>query len=268
MKRSNLPPLAVMPSLIFADSRLTKTDLRVLGALCARRNRKTGLCCPSQERISSDLGIAERHVRTALKHLEACGQIIRNQKRRADGTLGVCRYTIVNLEGAQGNDVSKDRNGNPADETCPVGPDKTCPPVPGQNLSGKHRTLKQRKDNTHSKEHNGASSDAPMIFYDEEKEEKKLKVQTLIGDLGKSMNAGHRVKAAPVSSHFISEADGLGVDLRIAWNDLDRIQEISDTARLFSCQCRDSGEKAAAKKAVAVAIMADRRIEELESKVA
>ena len=55
-KKANLPYLAVVPSGAVTDARLSKTDWRVLVALCARLNRKTGLCNPSVERIASDTG--------------------------------------------------------------------------------------------------------------------------------------------------------------------------------------------------------------------
>ena len=95
MKEALLPPLSIMPSRAVADSRLTKTDWRVLAALCARRNKKTKLCNPSVSRIAADTSINARHVRRSRERLRRFGYI--DWSRESSGRGSSCRYVIFDL---------------------------------------------------------------------------------------------------------------------------------------------------------------------------
>lgn len=75
MTESNLPPLALMPSALASNPKITKSDWRTAVALAARRNAKTGLCCPSLPTLSGDTGLPLRNQRRSLDHLEALGLI-------------------------------------------------------------------------------------------------------------------------------------------------------------------------------------------------
>jgi hypothetical protein len=151
----------------------------------------------------------------------------------------------------------------PMGESCPLGEGETCPPGPGQKLPPEHRTSKQRILNTHSKEQNGASDDAQSLYSEEISDDRAGQVDQMLEGLGRVMKDRSRIKPAIMSSQLLTEADGLGVDLRVAWNDADRIEEISRDARLLACRARDEGNKSAAQKAGAVAVKADQRLERL-----
>jgi len=64
---------SIMPVEIFADDRLTKTDLRVLGAILSFRNKTTNLCCPRREAIAERTGLPICKISTATTHLVELG---------------------------------------------------------------------------------------------------------------------------------------------------------------------------------------------------
>lgn len=94
-KKPALPPLAVIPSRAVSDTRLSKTDWRVLAALCARRNKKTKFCFPSIDTIANDVGIDRRHVKRSRNRLKKLGYIDWN--REGVGPRASCRYLIFGL---------------------------------------------------------------------------------------------------------------------------------------------------------------------------
>ena len=95
MEKAPLPPLATIPSRAVADSRLSKTDWRVLASLCARRNKATKLCNPSVARIADDISVDPRHVRRSRDRLRTYGYI--DWTREGSGRLSTCRYVILGL---------------------------------------------------------------------------------------------------------------------------------------------------------------------------
>ena len=104
MEKVPLPPLATIPSRAVADSRLSKTDWRVLVSLCARRNKTTRLCNPSVARIADDISVDPRHVRRSRERLRKYGYI--NWTREGSGRRSTCRYEIFGLlpeDGAWGS---------------------------------------------------------------------------------------------------------------------------------------------------------------------
>jgi len=64
---------SIMPVEVFADDRLTKTDLRVLGAILSFRNKTTNLCCPRREAIAERTGLPICKISTATTHLVELG---------------------------------------------------------------------------------------------------------------------------------------------------------------------------------------------------
>jgi Helix-turn-helix domain len=64
---------SIMPVELWLDDRLTKTDLRVLGALLSFRNKTTNLCCPTREQISERTGLAICKISTSTAHLVELG---------------------------------------------------------------------------------------------------------------------------------------------------------------------------------------------------
>lgn len=136
-KKASLPPFAYVPSRAYADARLSKTDHRVFGALCARRNKKTGACFPSHERISADTGIHLPHVKKALLRLEEFGYIVRYRRVDDNGKDLSNTYDITAF--------------GEGDESCSPRGDKTCIPE-GDGTCSPNIELKHRKNNIPPKE--------------------------------------------------------------------------------------------------------------------
>ncbi len=128
MAKKRLPPLAVMPSAIFTDSRLSKTDLRVLGVLAARRNRKTGRCFPSKNTIGDDIGVDLSHEKTSLRRLKKFGHLDWTLRKDQFGRDISSEYTFSTLHEG-GENCAK------GGETRPPMEGETCPP----NIEGGHR---------------------------------------------------------------------------------------------------------------------------------
>ena len=69
-------PFAILDKTIFADRRLTKTDIRVLGVLGTYRNNRSGVAYPAVGTISHDTGVDPRHVQRSLRRLQNLGYIV------------------------------------------------------------------------------------------------------------------------------------------------------------------------------------------------
>lgn len=123
-----LPPLSVMPSVVWQDSRLSKTDFRVLGALCARRNKRTTFCFPSIETISADIGVDKAHVKKARKRLRGFGYI--SWTPPGIGAGKSCRYTIHGFDGLKKGGKFYNEGGG----TCPPNEGDNCPPNIEENI--------------------------------------------------------------------------------------------------------------------------------------
>ena len=59
------------------DDRLTKTDLRVLGAILSFRNKNTNLCWPKREQISERCLLSLPKISTATTHLSSLGWLVK-----------------------------------------------------------------------------------------------------------------------------------------------------------------------------------------------
>ncbi len=70
-------PLAfsLMPSRAISDKRLSRNDLRILGALCCYTSPK-GICYPNQDTLRKNTGVARPNISRAIKRLEKFGYVI------------------------------------------------------------------------------------------------------------------------------------------------------------------------------------------------
>ena len=94
-KGGPMPPWGPVPSRVARMKGLTSYDHRVLDALAARRNAKTGRLDPSLQTISEDTEIHDRNVSRSLKRLEAKGVIRRQQRRNKRGELISTFYELI-----------------------------------------------------------------------------------------------------------------------------------------------------------------------------
>lgn len=69
-------PLAfsLLPSRAISDTRLSRNDIRVLGALCCYTSPK-GICYPNQKTLAANLGIHRPLVTRAISRLKGFGYI-------------------------------------------------------------------------------------------------------------------------------------------------------------------------------------------------
>lgn len=127
IKLSSLPPLAVVPSAIAGDKRLTRSALAVLVALYARANRRTGQCNPSAATLARDTGIAIRHVREAKRVLEKLGYLKSERQFQRNGREATSSHILISPR------VTKSGTGRMTSSVIPEG-DKICQPnIEGMN---------------------------------------------------------------------------------------------------------------------------------------
>ena len=74
-----------MPIEAFMDDRLTKTDLRVLGAILSWRNKNTNLCWPKREQIAERCNLSVFKISTSTTHLVELGWL---KKEGKGGQIG------------------------------------------------------------------------------------------------------------------------------------------------------------------------------------
>lgn len=80
---------SIMPVEIFMDDRLSKTDIRVLGAIMSWRNKDTNLCHPSRDQISERCGLPASKISTATTRLVELGWL----KKTGNGGRSMrCNY--------------------------------------------------------------------------------------------------------------------------------------------------------------------------------
>ncbi len=88
---------SLMPSRAISDKRLSRNDLRVLGALCCYTSPK-GICYPNQETLHRNTGVARPNISRAIKRLEKFGyviQLIPKGKKMSQGFRRGNRYQIL-----------------------------------------------------------------------------------------------------------------------------------------------------------------------------
>jgi hypothetical protein len=72
-----MPVFAIMPIQAFLDDRLSKTDLRVLGAILSFSDRKTGACWPKREQLAERCGLSLPKISTATSSLVELGWLVK-----------------------------------------------------------------------------------------------------------------------------------------------------------------------------------------------
>ncbi len=68
-------PFSVMPSRVFADTRIQNASIRVLGTLCCHANKYSGIVFTNQLTIGNRLGISKQAVSRQMRLLEKCGYL-------------------------------------------------------------------------------------------------------------------------------------------------------------------------------------------------
>ena len=92
-------PLAfsLLPSRAISDKRLSRNDLRVLGALCCYTSPK-GICYPNQETLNKNMGVARPNISRAIRRLTKFGYIrhlVPKGKKRLKAFKRGNRYQIL-----------------------------------------------------------------------------------------------------------------------------------------------------------------------------
>jgi hypothetical protein len=85
-------PFAIVPIEAFFDSRLTLTQLRVLGALLSFRNRSTGIVFPGRDAIAARTGLPLTKISTTTTQLVALGWLT---KTGCGGRSSPCAYEVT-----------------------------------------------------------------------------------------------------------------------------------------------------------------------------
>lgn len=164
-----------VPRSAFADDRLTRAELKVLGALGAFLDKKNE-GWPSQQRIADDAGVSIKTVTRAIKKLRECDYLT-TEPRIIAGMKGTLRYSVKFKAGAvipfpknavmtdgtklsqpEGQKDEKPSNDG-SDKNVPTEkPDRTpeCPHVGTSNV----RTV-TAQENSPSSVPNGTGADAP-----------------------------------------------------------------------------------------------------------
>jgi hypothetical protein len=86
---------------MYTDKRLNRTDLVVLGLICAHINRSSGRAWPSFTRLAKLASVDAKHVRAAIKRLEGFGYIEVERRRRGDGQWSTNTYRLQGGVGAE-----------------------------------------------------------------------------------------------------------------------------------------------------------------------
>ena len=108
----NALPFSIVPAEMWLDDRLTKNQLRVLGALFSFRGRDTGICWPSREALSRRCGLAVDRISRVTTELVGLGWL--EKVRRFDGLGSTCEYRITVPEIVGNSDAIPAVEGHPA----------------------------------------------------------------------------------------------------------------------------------------------------------
>ncbi|MDH5573659.1 MAG: helix-turn-helix domain-containing protein [Gammaproteobacteria bacterium] len=143
---------SIMPVDIFLDSRLSKTDLRVLGAIMSWRNKDTNLCHPSREQISERCGLPVSKISTTTTRLVKLGWM---EKSGNGGRSMRCSYKfkVPDLTVADSDTVTE--IDTVTDSTTKTVPDSVTKTVPdsgrGKKLKDNLKVTKSIKENNKKK---------------------------------------------------------------------------------------------------------------------
>lgn len=83
---------SIIPIEVFLDDRLTKTDLRVLGAMMSWCNKNTNMMWPKREQISARCGLSLSKISTATTHLVELGWL---KKQGIGGCSRASQYEFL-----------------------------------------------------------------------------------------------------------------------------------------------------------------------------
>lgn len=83
---------SIMPIEAFLDDRLSKTDLRVLGAILSFADKKTGLCWPKREQLAERCGLSLPKISTATTSLVSLGWL---EKEGDGGRSRSVHYKVI-----------------------------------------------------------------------------------------------------------------------------------------------------------------------------
>lgn len=188
--KNELPKFAIIPSIVFTDRRLGKNDLRVLGILYSRRNKKTGCCFPSKFSISNNTGINASDVRKSLKRLEGFGYVRRIYRKRPNSRNLSNIYLLMDPE---------------TGEFPPAKEVENSPPVEGRSTLT-NIELEQNKSN--NIRNNGHSDFVPS--------ESQIKAALTYKNQANKML--REMKESISKSNFVSYGE-IVCEMRVAWSD-------------------------------------------------
>ena len=125
-----LPPIAMLPSWMAHDPRMTYRRFKVCSGLTARRNQKTKLCIPSLNTLHQDTCLYPQDVHEELKSLKADGWISWKKRFNEHGGAISNSYTLhfmadvdKALEGSRGKpDGGSQEKPNAPSQEKPDGP--------------------------------------------------------------------------------------------------------------------------------------------------
>ncbi len=112
----DLPPIAMLPSWMASDPRMTYRRFKVFAALSARRNLKTGRCDPSHATLHEDTCLYVQDVKKELNRAKADGLLDWENRFYENGGATSNSYTLhymaevdQALEGSRGKDARGSR---------------------------------------------------------------------------------------------------------------------------------------------------------------
>lgn len=108
-KKPKPPPFAWMPTAVFGDRRLTRTDVCVFGTIAGHANRETGLAWPSAARIAAMTAIDLRHVRKSIRRLSEFGWLEIERRKQDNGRDRSNRYRLNMVQSEGGGNCHPTR---------------------------------------------------------------------------------------------------------------------------------------------------------------
>jgi hypothetical protein len=111
MAESNLPPLAILPSALASNPKITKNDWQTLVVLAGRWNAKTGRCDPGLSTLCRDTGLHKRNQRRSLDHIEALDLIGIIPRENKHGATITNQYDLKFLNGVREIDGVRENDG-------------------------------------------------------------------------------------------------------------------------------------------------------------
>jgi len=118
-------PFAIIPWEVFADDRLGKRHLKVLGALLSFRARNTGLFFATREQISERCGLPVTHISNATTDLETWGWLKKTGSGKRATRYEFCvpeNITTVPQEVPYQNSNSTENDAQPYQKSTPTVP--------------------------------------------------------------------------------------------------------------------------------------------------